>query len=213
MSDTQVLIGTWLQAIFTILLLSVVFKDNPGYRFAEHTYVGLWAGYTVALSFFQYIRPTIQDSIIAKGELHWLVPIVVGLLMYTRYIKSIAWLSRYSLCFTLGIGTGYVLSKDMKPLFMDQVRATFLKLWGTGDWWVTVGNWIFVIGTVTSLVYFMFTLQKKGVQGGISKVGRVVMMVAFGSAFGNTVMARVSLFLGRMQFLLGNWLKLITTRV
>jgi len=213
MSETLITVGTWLQAIFTILLLSVVFKDSPAYRFAEHTYVGLWAGYTVALAFFQYIRPTIVDSIIGKGELHWLVPMVVGLLMYTRYVKSIAWLSRYSLCFTLGIGTGYVLSKDMKPLFMDQIRATFLKLWGVSDWWVLVSNWIFVIGTVASLVYFMFTLQKKGVQGGISKVGRIVMMVAFGSAFGNTVMARVSLFLGRMQFLLGNWLKLITTRV
>ena len=70
-----------------------------------------------------------------------------------------------------------------------------------------------MIGTVTSLVYFLFTLQKKGFQGGVSKVGRVTMMIAFGAAFGNTVMARVSLFLGRMQFLLGNWLKLISARV
>lgn len=213
MSDTLISVGTTLQAIFTILLLSVVFKDNPAYRFAEHTFVGLYAGYTVALAYFQYIRPNVRDELIGQGELHWIVPIVIGLLMYTRYIKSIAWLSRYSLCFTLGIGTGYVLSRDMKPLFVDQVRATFLPLWGTGDWWVTVSNWVYVVGTVTALVYFLFTLQKKGVQGGVSKVGRVTMMIAFGAAFGNTVMARVSLFLGRMQFLLGNWLKLITARV
>lgn len=34
-------IGVHMQAIFTILLLTVVFKDNLGYRFAESTYV--WA--------------------------------------------------------------------------------------------------------------------------------------------------------------------------
>ena len=62
---------------------------------------------------------------------------------------------------------------------------------------------------MTTLVYFFFTLEKKGVQGAVSKVGRYVMMIAFGAAFGNTVMARVSLFLGRMQFLLGDWLKMI----
>jgi len=201
--------GTWIQALFTLLLISVIFKDNPAYRFAEHTYVGLYAGYTVALSFFNYIRPNIQDRLMAKKEYIFLIPIAMGILMYTRYIKPIAWLSRYPIAFQLGIGTGYVLSKDFKPFFVDQIRATFLPLWGTGDWWETVSNWIFVVGTVSALVYFLFTLQKKGVQGKVSAVGRIVMMIAFGAAFGNTVMARVSLFLGRMQFLLGDWLHLI----
>jgi len=206
--DTATL-GTWLQALFTILLVSVVFKDNPAYRFAEHTYVGLFAGYGVALAFFNYIRPNVEDRLLAKKEYIFLIPILIGLLMYTRYIKPIAWLSRYTISFNLGIGTGYVLSKDFKPFFVDQIRATFLQLWGVSDWWKLLSNWIYVVGVVSSLVYFLFTLQKKGVQGKVSMVGRVVMMVAFGAAFGNTVMARVSLFLGRMQFLLGDWLKLI----
>lgn len=209
MSESLVLTGTWLQAIFTIVLLSAVFKDNPAYRFAEHTYVGLFAGYGVALTFFNYIRPNVTDKIIAKGLYSYLIPIGIGLLIYTRYIKSISWLSRYTICFQLGIGSGYVLAKDFKPFFVDQVRATFLLLWGTGDWWKTVSNWLYVLGVVTTLVYFLFTIQKKGFQGRISMVGRYTMMIAFGAAFGNTVMARVSLFLGRMQFLMGTWLHLI----
>jgi hypothetical protein len=203
------LVGTWLQALFTILLISIVFKDNPAYRFAEHTYVGLYAGYGVALAYFNYIQPNVTTRLMKNHEYIFLIPITIGLLMYTRYIKPIAWLSRYTISFNLGIGTGYVLSKDFKPFFVDQVRATFLKLWGVPDWWKLLSNWIYVVGTVCALVYFLFTLQKKGVQGKASLVGRVVMMVAFGAAFGNTVMARVSLFLGRMQFLLGDWLHLI----
>ena len=31
-----------LQAIFTILLFTGIFRDNLGYRFAESTYVGLF---------------------------------------------------------------------------------------------------------------------------------------------------------------------------
>ncbi len=31
-------------------------------------------------------------------------------------------------------------------------------------------------------------------------------MIAFGAMFGNTVMARLSLFIGRMQFLLQDWI-------
>jgi hypothetical protein len=33
-------------------------------------------------------------------------------------------------------------------------------------------------------------------------------MVAFGASFGNTVMGRVSLLIGRMRFLLHDWLGL-----
>lgn len=203
------LFGTWLQAVFTILLLSVVFKDNPAYRFAENTYVGLYAGYTVAVQWFNYIRPSFQLKIMQEGKWWYIVPIIVGLMIYTRYIKPIAWVSRYHICFLLGIGSGYILSTTFKPMFIDQIRATFLPLWGTGDWWKSVSNIIYVVGTFTALVYFLFTLEKKGVQGKISSMGRWVMMVAFGAAFGNTVMARVSLFLGRMQFLLGDWLHMI----
>ncbi len=144
-----------------------------------------------------------------EGKWWYIVPIIIGLMIYTRYVKSIAWVSRYHICFLLGIGSGYILSTTFKPMFIDQVRATFLPLWGTGDWWVNVSNIIYVVGTFTALVYFLFTLEKKGVQGKISSMGRWVMMVAFGAAFGNTVMARVSLFLGRMQFLLGDWLHMI----
>ena len=34
-------------------------------------------------------------------------------------------------------------------------------------------------------------------------------MISFGASFGYTVMARVSLLLGRFQFLLGDWLHLV----
>jgi hypothetical protein len=46
--------------------------------------------------------------------------------------------------------------------------------------------------------------------GGVAKVGIVFLMIGFGSSFGYTVMARVSLLIGRVQFLLEDWLGLIT---
>lgn len=203
------LLGTWLNAIFTILLLSVVFKDNPAYRFAENTYVGLYAGYVVALQWFQYIRPSFQLRILEEGKWWYVFPIIIGLMIYTRYIRPIAWVSRYHICFLLGIGSAYFLTTQFKPMFIDQIRATFLPLWVAGDWWKSVSNMIYVVGTFSALIYFLFTVEKKGVQGKVSSMGRWVMMVAFGAAFGNTVMARVSLFLGRMQFLLGEWMKFV----
>ena len=54
-------------AFFTLALLSVAFKDNPVYRFVEHLYVGLFAGYMIVINWFNYGRPTLMTSILQKG--------------------------------------------------------------------------------------------------------------------------------------------------
>ncbi len=42
-----------------------------------------------------------------------------------------------------------------------------------------------------------------------SKIGIWVIMIGFGATFGFTVMGRISLLIGRIQFLLGDWLHII----
>jgi hypothetical protein len=41
----------------------------------------------------------------------------------------------------------------------------------------------------------------------VSKVGIYFLMIAFGASFGYTIMARVSLLIGRTQFLMFDWIK------
>lgn len=188
-------------AFFTLALLSVAYKDNPVYRFVEHLYVGLYAGYNVMMNWFNYGKPTIYTSILKEGKWTYVIPIIIGLMIYLRYFKSVSWISRYTIAFLLGMGAGYVLTKDFKSLFLDQVTATFVNL---GN----IDNLLLALGVVCTIWYFFFTMERKGVSGTIGQAGKWVMMVAFGSAFGNTVMARVSLFLGRLQFLLIDFLKI-----
>jgi hypothetical protein len=196
-------------AFFTITLLSVAFKDNPFYRFSEHLYVGIYAGYTVVITWFNYGKPTLMKSILAEGKWSYIIPVIIGLMMYARYFKSIAYLSRYTISFLLGVGAGYVLTKDFKALFIAQITATFRPLMVAADAMQTFNNLILVLGVLGTLIYFFFTAERKGAIGYSGQFGKWIMMIAFGSAFGNTVMARVALFLGRLQFLLGDWLHLI----
>ena len=66
-----------------------------------------------------------------------------------------------------------------------------------------------LVGVMCTLTYFFFSIEHRGAVGGISKVGIIFLMVGFGSAFGNTVMGRVSLLIQRVDFLLSDWLRLI----
>ena len=42
--------------------------------------------------------------------------------------------------------------------------------------------------------------------GKTAKLGAGYLMISFGAAFGYTIMARLSLLIGRLHFLLGDWL-------
>ena len=68
------------------------------------------------------------------------------------------------------------------------------------------GAILMLVGVICTLTYFFFSIEHRGAVGGISKVGIIFLMVGFGSAFGNTVMGRVSLLIQRVDFLLNDWL-------
>ena len=129
----------WIQAALTIALLSIVFKDNGFYKFSEHLYVGLYAGYTVVVTYFNYIRPS-SKWVTQDGKYYYLIPVVLGLLIYTRYIRGIQWLARYNMAFVVGVGSGLVLARDFKSLLLDQVKATFKSLYVAGNPLGTVNN-------------------------------------------------------------------------
>ena len=74
---------------------------------------------------------------------------------------------------------------------------------------LSFSNIIMVVGVIATLSYFFFSLEHKGALGKVAKIGIWYIMLAFGAAFGYTVMARISLLIGRLQFLLHDWLGLI----
>ena len=63
-----------------------------------------------------------------------------------------------------------------------------------------------LVGVLATLTYFFFSREHKGVLKWSSKTGIIYVMVGFGASFGFTVMARISLAIGRFYFLFRDWL-------
>lgn len=202
-------IGLWLAAGLTLALYSFLWKDNPIYRAAEYLYVGVAGGYYIVTTYDAYLKPTITDNLAKQHQWVLLIPVVIGLLMYARFFKGIAFLSRWAMAFFMGIGSGYILTTEVQPRFITQIAATIRPFWGTDTVGGSVNNILLAAGVMCTLIYFFFTTKKITVLDTPARFGRIVMMIAFGASFGNTVMARVSLFIGRVNFLLVDWLHLI----
>ena len=69
-----------------------------------------------------------------------------------------------------------------------------------------VSRIVVLFGVLSVLFYFFFSVEQKGPVAAASRVGIYFIMVSFGASFGYTIMARMSLLVGRLEFLLSDWL-------
>lgn len=199
------LIGTWLAATLTIAILSFLYKDNPFYKLAEHIYVGVSAAFWVIYFWAFDIKPMLIDRFLQETGLEkWIliIPTFLGILMLTRFFPKISWLSRIPLAFTIGIGAGLGITGSIQGFLLPQIGATILPL-------NSINNILLVIGVLSTILYFYFSKELKGVLRSGFRLGIIFIMVAFGASFGYTVMARVSLLIGRVFFLLSDWLRVL----
>ena len=95
------------------------------------------------------------------------------------------------------------IPRSMQASVLRQLEATMLPLSFTTT---GINNIIIFLGVLAVLLYFFFSKGHKGVFGGVAKVGIWFLMVGFGATFGYTVMGRLSLFIGRVLFVLQDFL-------
>ena len=195
-------IGVWVAAICTIAMFSFLWRDNSIFRSFQHIYVGIAAGYGMVQQ-WKSIKNMAYTPLVTKGAYIWIVPIILGLMLFARFFKGISWLSRWSLAFLIGIGSALAI-KILETEFIRQAQASIVNL-------NSFNNWFLMLGTACGVFYFFFTIKPNGVVGVAARLGRYVLMLSFGAGFGNAVMGRVSLLISRMQFLFGEWIKLIGT--
>lgn len=233
-ATTMRTLGVFIAAWLSLIIFSFLYSDNPFYRAAEHVMVGLAMGYFAVYYMFAVLKPRFWDRLVNNDLLpdqmlfgsapafRWalLIPAALGILMLTRVSQKIGWLSRWSIAAMIGISSGYAIPTMLQANVTTQLEAAVLlpqtyvqALYGGTNlpgytsvpWW-EVGVPILIIGTVCALVYFFFSVPHRGVIGGTARIGILVLMVGFGASFGYTVMARLSLLIGRILFLLKDWL-------
>ncbi len=206
--------AVWLGAFLTLGIMSFLYRDNPWYKVCEGIFVGLSAGYWFVYLFWNNFYGKFW---VGKGEDYYLwVGAALGLLMLLRLIPKIGWLSRWALAFIVGATSGLWMMNYFASNIMRQVQGTIMPLFGTvfGSGFdagaaMIIGNLVIFVGTFTGLVYFFFSKEHTGAFGGTARVGIFFLMITFGASFGYTVMSRMSLLIGRIDYLLGDWLGLI----
>lgn len=197
-------IGTWVAALLTLCCYSILWKEGPLYRFGESTAIGFALGYTIIRNL---------DSLRSMTYLRWLngdyitiIPVLLGLLLYFRFVPGYQYLQRPTLALVVGTGMGISIRGAMHAQFILQILGSITKIptdiGGILTWIITA------VGTLTVLLYFVFAHLKTSTLDMPRNIGRLLLMIGLGAAFAGGTLTWITDIIVRVQFLVLTWLGL-----
>ncbi len=187
-----------LAAIVTLGIFSFLAGDNPFYKIIERTWVGVTTGYWLMLLYHTSFHDKVWVNIVVQHKWWYILPTFLGLLMWLRLSRKLAWISRYALAFYIGISTGIYIPLAFKNFVFLQLEGAVRPISFDA---AGINFVIALVGLTCSLSYFFFSKPHTGILGGMSKAGILTLMIGFGAGFGLTVMGRVALLVQRVIFL------------
>jgi len=185
-----IIIGIWSLAFWGTSIIS---------RIVENIYVGVTTGYGIVLA-IQYLLRTAYAPI-TEGNLLRLIPVLIGLLVYSRFIPGYAWLMRYPLAIMAALGIGLALRTTINVSIVKQIQPTITAIVNYQEPIDLFNGILIALFTITTLVYFVFMGSVAKQLEPVRRISRISMMVAFGSAYAGAVAYRANLNIGRQLFL------------
>lgn len=186
-----------ISSILVIMVWSSLYRITWVFRIAENMIIGLYLAFTL-VNGINVVQMRVWNPIFVQGN--WITPIwiavVFGLLSWTRFNKQTMFLSRWSLAFLAGIGTGITAGATMDAQIVKQIA---IKAWDITNMWTNINQLIIIICTVTVLIYFSFTYGQKGIMKNVARIGRLLLMIGLGAVFGLMQMGNFAIPIGLLS--------------
>ncbi len=203
--------------LLTLMVLSYLIGDNPAFRVAIYLFIGVTAGYAAAIAWNQVLKPRLFLPLLQGGwtNLLLIIPLVLGVLLFTKLSARTAWLGSPSLALIVGVGAAVAIGGAVLGTLFPQAQAAASLfdlppvVEGVPGWLAALGEAVLMlIGTISTLVFFQFTARAKpgGVRRGrlataIAGVGQVFIAITFGVLFAGALAAALTALIERMDFL------------
>lgn len=208
----------WFGALCTLGLYSILYRENKFFRFFEHLFIGLATGYSIYITWNDTLKPRWWEPMTGPvadegGRWWWAFALPAGMLFYLIYSKRYSWMSRLIFALFFGFAAGQAF-QGFAGYYFPLIRSAIdIPLWGQPVP-VILNNLLFLVILVSVMTYFFFSFEQKNpVVVGASRLGRYLLMFAFGAIFGSTIMARMSLLIGRMYFMINDWFQQTILRI
>lgn len=124
-------------SLATVGLYTVLYKENKFYRFWEHVFVGLVAGYSLVALWTETLKTNWWDRMVGSsaadgnpahpGYWMWALLLPIGLMGYTIFSKRHNWISRIPIGVLLGLYSGQQFSA-WQTRYIPQISSSALPV-------------------------------------------------------------------------------------
>ncbi|MBS7631603.1 hypothetical protein KEJ47_08590 [Candidatus Bathyarchaeota archaeon] len=199
-TDVVGILGIWSALLLMLMIYSYpLYKENPFFRFAEHLFIGL----ALAIAVITAIQTTMRMAVtpVLGGDIVYVIPIILGFMMYFIFSSDYRWVSRYPIAILVGSAIGLGMRGVIIPNILTQIINTITFPKSTD--FMSMFNFVYIaLGTLFAVMYFLLTYEHKGAILYPTRLGRWLIMIGLGAYYGNTVLFRMSMLSGRAQYLL-----------
>jgi hypothetical protein len=223
--------GGLIAAILTIMVLSYLIGDNPLFRTATHTFIGISAGYAGTIALHSIIKPNLIDPFIAAGSEgilngavfagangRFLVGawILIFMLLLKLSPSTSTWGS-LPMILLVSVGAGVVVGGALTGTLIPQSINAMESLNPSGITTQTgetgfervINVIILLIGTLSTVLYFQFTAkrgptgegQRSTLMAVIAYIGRIFIAITFGTMYAGVLMASLIALSERIESL------------
>ena len=199
------ILGAWVGAFFVISVMTMLWKDNPYFRFGQQAIIGGTIAHYVLFNMKNALNMALIP--ISKGDLLLIVPFILGLLMYTRLSRDYAWISKYPTSVLVGVGIGVMIAGTLRGQIIDQVKATVVDIFTAASAFDALNGVIIAVGTVTAMTFWIFTKEHTGALGASAKIGRIFLMISLGANWAGEEVWYLTQMIGRLIFLIEVFIK------
>ena len=216
--STADLIGAILGFVFTLMIFSYIFGDNPLFRVAIHIFIGVAAGYASVVAFYNVIWPQLIFPLIGGDRsqlLFLLVPLLLSGLILLKVSPRLAGWGDVSMAYLVGVGMATAIGGALLGTLFPQAGST-IDLFGSQ---ATVGGAnglirlgeavIILVGVLSTLIYFHFGARARPNQlprrsplvEGIAWVGQIFISITLGALFAGVFSAALVALIERLNFI------------
>lgn len=176
-----------------LMIFSFLYRHNRWFALASVIYIGGATGQFVGIC----LKNIYTQGIIPlmNGQYWYIISLVLGALLFTRFSTRYSYLVRIPTAILLGTGIGLNMATGMKAQILAQIIDTMRPI-------TSINNIIIIVGVCTVTLFFFFSKEAIGIMKPINKTGRYFLMLSIGCSFAYALLGRTSLLIERWKTLL-----------
>jgi len=193
-------LGILISTTLILMIYTILYRENPAFRLAEHILVGATVGHAIVTGVFQVRDLAIikfQNGLVTGNvrDIAYIVPMTLGILIYFQFSRRYRAISHTSIALMLGVGLALSARGLLSVNVIGQIIGAIVPL-------VSVENVVYALGLICVLSYFIYEKRASKLAGPLPKAGRYFLMLTMGAYFANAIMGRLSIVIGTLNDLL-----------